>query len=195
MPETRPCLFVNVSVDQCDALAPLYLPKDARGWPLPAYIQLDLDTGEISFGIEAAPLSDKSGRFVRWPVPADLRGDMLAPLAHDIRPPIQRVYDGASGRDYRQAASHSNAVMQSIERHASALDVCDLDWRADIRDTSDFVQPWAAELTVRTTDEEIEALGAKIKVWATHGNVVLDKCVTDVLRAMRDELSATATSQ
>lgn len=189
-------VYINVDVDQSRAVAPLYLVDGDLDIPSNAFIQLDTQDGEITFGIASvSPLlgqDSRSGRFIRWDVSPELRGDRLEALATKLLPSLQRVYDGAFeiGEDDLQVAltSEAQAAKHEVEQVLSEIEPLNIGWTADIRDIFDFLDGPPAGLTAQSTDTQIEKLAAELEDEADSEGIALKGPIIEALEFMRDKL-------
>jgi hypothetical protein len=166
---TKTSTYIMVSSAQKQAAGPLYVRRYSEFRPFEAFIELDTLDGEISYGTRTDYNSispeEYFGRFIRWSVPAEVRGRYLVSLAERLQPLIQRVLDDCSDGDHdgkpctvldEDALAASDEISRLLE-DGGIIDPSDPFQVAEISTVGDYVDGSPGGLTATTTGAEIAA--------------------------------------
>ena len=135
--------------DLYDEMAPLYLHYDGQTDAQPAYVSLDLKTGEIDARANgeignAVPFSVWHRLVLRYSVPAEIRGGALQALVADLLPLLERVYAGGE-------------IRWDGSNHVGSLDDAATDAEGEIRLRLDEIDAKADCVAVWSPEDWLEA--------------------------------------
>jgi hypothetical protein len=170
-----------------NGIAPLFRHYPRQAEPQPAFLSLDLESGEVSADFDgeignAVPARVFAGMVRRYMAPAAIRGEALRPLVESLLPLLERVYlesdvqvcnDGQRIVTLYEDAASAEAELSEIEHDEASC------W--NVRSPDDWLDSVPAADLVRA-GESIEAAEERIESGALADGVYLDGDVEAYLR-------------